>query len=67
MIDAMKLAATLSKSTPEKVIFHLKEYQEDMVARGVKAVRESRMVNYSTQNAESLVIWGHEVREVSWY
>ena len=63
MIDAMNLAKALAKSSPHNILGNLKEYQDEMLLRGAKAVRESRIV---ASNPGPIIIWGHEVREASW-
>lgn len=64
MVDAMKLAEVLATCTPQNTTSELKSYQENMLSRGSKAVRESRVV---VQNTGALpLIWGHEVREAPW-
>ena len=64
MIDAMKLAEVLSSCSTQDIPGSLEEYQKEMLSRGSRAVRESRIV---VQSQGSLpVIWGHEVREEAW-
>lgn len=63
MIDAMKLAETLSRSNPEDVVGKLKEYQDEMLSRASQVVQESRIVS---RDLSKVVIWGQEVREVPW-
>lgn len=64
LVDAMKLADVLAAWTPRDAVPRLKDYQDNMLSRGSKAVRESRIV---VQNTGALpVIWGHEVREAPW-
>lgn len=63
LLDAIRLADALSGSTGENVVDCLKVYQDEMLARGSQAVRESRSV---AQSPGGVVIWGHEVKEVAW-